>query len=65
VPAIEAHGGFIRLLVAVALEWRQGLGTVPVSELLPPDQHFDRKGFWVWSAWLLAFALALGFALAH
>ncbi len=64
VPAIEAHSGYIRMLVAAVLDWRNGLGTVPMNELLPPDQSFARRGFWVWSLWLAALALALGLALA-
>ncbi len=64
VPAIEAHGGFIRVLVAATLDWRNGLGSVPMGELLPPDQSFARRGFWVWSLWLAALTWALGFALA-
>jgi ferrochelatase len=65
VPAIEAHDAFIRMLVAAAMDWRNGLGAVPMHELLPPDQSFARRGLWVWSAWLAALAGALGFALAH
>lgn len=64
VPAIEAHDAYVRMLVAAVLDWRQGLGAVPLEGLLPPDQSFARRGIWVWSAWLAALAGALGFALA-
>jgi ferrochelatase len=65
VPAIEAHGSFIRLLVTATLDWRNGLGAVALAELRPPDQSFARRGIWVWSAWLAALAFSLGYALAH
>jgi ferrochelatase len=64
VPAIEAHGAFVRMLATAVLDWREGLGAVPLEGLLPPDQSFARRGLWVWSAWLVALAGALGFALA-
>jgi ferrochelatase len=65
VPAIEAHGAFIRMLAAAVLDWRDGFGTVPMEQLLPPSQTGARKTIWVWSGWLAALAASVAFALGH
>lgn len=64
VPAIEAHGAFIRQLVTATLDWRHGWGAVPLASLRPPGQSFTRRSLWTWSLWLAALAFALGYALA-
>lgn len=59
VPAVEDHPAFMGALADRVREALAGRGTVPLAELLPPDQSFRRAGFWVWSAWLAACAAAL------
>lgn len=70
VPAVEDHPAFMAELadrVEAALapdgDGAPGRGVVPLAELLPPDQSFCRRGLWLWSAWLAAFAAALANAL--
>jgi ferrochelatase len=63
VPAVEAHPAYIGALARMAQEALADRGAVPLDEALPPDQHFARTGFWVWSAWLAAFTAALTAAL--
>lgn len=66
VPALEDHPAFIAELadrVEAAIASRRGAaasgGVAPLAELLPPDQSFRRRGVWLWSLWLAAFAAAL------
>lgn len=65
VPAVEDHPAFVAALAEQVREAWAERGTVPLDELLPPDQSFRRVGLWVWSAWLAAFAAALTNALVR
>ncbi|HKI96958.1 MAG TPA: ferrochelatase [bacterium] len=61
--AVEDHPAHIRVLADAAAQWAAGRAGVPLTELLPSDQHFARVGRWAWGLWLVALFAALLFAL--
>lgn len=61
--AVSAHPGHIATLAGAVRRWQAGWGGVPYRELLPPNQDFARRGWWLWLGWGAAFLAAFGYAL--